>query len=172
MKTQRELLTTFKCAAMPALFATALLCATPAATAGGQVPFKAVFNTEAESTVNFPIASVHVVGEGHATHLGRSVTETTDQLVNLLTGAGTATYKFVGADGSALNVSFAFQAIPLPSQPGFSLPGNWTVVGGTGRFAGASGSGTADGTVIFTSETTGLGHFTMNGTISSPGSLK
>ena len=146
----------------------ALLIGASTASFGAQVPFSGVFDTVAESTVNFPFASVHVVGEGQATYLGLTATETTDQLVNLLTGQGTATYTFAGADGSELKVAFVFQAIPLPSEPGLSLPGAWTVVGGTGRFTGASGSGVADGKVIFISETTGLGRFTMDGTISAP----
>jgi hypothetical protein len=144
---------------------------TSATTFGAQVPFKGTFDTVAESTVVFPFASVHVVGEGQATYLGQSVTESTDQLVNLITGAGIATYKFTGADGAELDIAFVFQTVPLPSQPGVSLPGTWTVVGGTGRLAGTTGSGAVDGAVIFISQTTGLGHFTMDGTISIPGRL-
>src|SRR5689334_9661490 len=137
--------------------------------AGEQVPFMAVFETEAVSTVNFPFASVKVVGEGQATHLGRTLTATTNQLVNLITGAGTATYQFVAANNDVLNVSFAFTALPLPGGPGLSLNGTWTVISGTGRFAGATGSGSTTGSVRFTSETTGIGQFSMIGTISSPG---
>jgi hypothetical protein len=152
-----------------AWLALALGTLTSATTFGAQVPFKGTFDTVAESTVNVPFANVHVVGEGQASYLGQSATETTDQLVNLITGAGTATYKFTGADGAELHIAFVFQTVPLPSQPGVSLPGTWTVVGGTGRFAGVTGSGIVDGTVIFISQTTGLGHFTMNGTLSIPG---
>jgi hypothetical protein len=171
MKAPQKLLNVFKRATVFALTATTFLIAVPAANAGGQVPFKAVFNTEAESTVNFPMASVHVLGEGQATHLGHTLTETTDQLVNLVTGEGTATYRFVAANGDQFRARFVFTTAPLPTQPGLSLSGTWTIIGGTGRFAGASGTGTAEGSVIFISQTLGFGHFTMTGTISSPGSL-
>ena len=107
---------------MLALTAATFLMAAPTANAGSQVPFKAVFNTEAESTVNFPIASVYVVGEGQATHLGQTLTETTDQSVNLLTGEGTATYHFVAANGDRIRARFVFTTTPLPTQPGLPCP--------------------------------------------------
>ena len=46
--------------------------------------------------------------------------------------------------------------------------GTYTVVGGTGRFAGASGSGSLEGNATFTSPAGGVGEFTLSGTISSP----
>ncbi len=137
-----------------------------------QVPFKAVFDTEFDSTVAFPIASVHVVGEGPVTHLGLTQIETTDQVVNLVTGSATATYHFVAANGDDITVLFTEVFLPATIPPNLTFLGSWTITGGTGRFAGASGSGTTEGTVIFTGPDVGVGHFTMTGTISSPGSLK
>jgi hypothetical protein len=137
--------------------------------AGDQVPFRADFNTVFESTVNFPIVSVHVTGDGEATHLGRTAIETTDQVVNLLTGAATATYHFTAANGDEVVVELDFLALPTPT--GFTLTGTWAISGGTGRFTNASGSGTIEGRADFTGPTGGVGQFTMIGTISSPGSL-
>lgn len=154
------------CNALALTLALGALSSAPAFAA--DAPFKATFKTISESIVEFPFANVHVVGDGKATYLGRTFTETTDQLVNLLTGEGTATYKFVGADDSELDVAFVFLAIPLPSEPGITLPGTWNVVGGSGRFANVSGSGTADGKVLFDSPTTGVGRFTMTGTLTFP----
>jgi hypothetical protein len=152
------------------LAAVALVFAPQPASAKRQVPFRASFDTVFESTVNFPIVSVHVTGDGKATHLGRTTIETTDQVVNLLTGTATATYHFTAANGDEVVVEFDFLALPTPT--GFTLAGNWEITGGTGRFTNASGSGTLEGRADFTSATGGVGHFTMTGTISRRGKVK
>ena len=152
------------------LAAVALVFAPHPASAKKQVPFRAAFDTVFESTVNFPIVSVHVTGDGKATHLGRTAIETTDQEVNLLTGASTATYHFTAANGDELVAEFNFLALPTPT--GFTLIGDWEITGGTGRFTNASGSGTLEGRADFTSATGGVGHFTMTGTISRRGKVK
>ena len=154
-----------------ALLAAVIVAFAPqSAWAKDPVPFRAVFDTAFESTVNFPFANVHVIGEGRATHLGLTAIETTDQVVNLLTGEATATYHFTSAKGDEVVVEMDFLALVTPT--GFSFSGSWEITDGTGRFAKASGSGTLDGRADFTGPTDGLGHFTMTGTIASPGSLK
>jgi hypothetical protein len=152
------------------LAAVTLVFAPQPATAKDQVPFRADFNTVFESTLNFPFISVHVTGDGEATHLGRTAIETTDQVGNVLTGATTATYHLTAANGDEVVVEFYFLA--LPTQTGFTFAGTWEITGGTGRFTNASGSGTIEGRADFTSATGGVGQFTMIGTISSPGSLQ
>jgi len=152
------------------LAAVTLVFAPQPATAKDQVPFHAAFNTVFESTLNFPIISVHVTGDGEATHLGRTATETTNQMGNVLTGATTATYHFTAANGDEVVAEFDFVALPTPT--GFTFTGTWEITGGTGRFTNASGSGTLEGRADFTGPTNGVGSFTMIGTISSPGSLK
>ena len=57
------------------------------ARAGDQVPFRAAFITEFESVVAFPIAHISVIGQGKALHMGATTAVTTDQAVNLITGA-------------------------------------------------------------------------------------
>ena len=89
----------------------------------------------------------------------------------LVTGAGRAAYRFVAANGDEVFVDFVFTAIPT-SATVFVVTGVWQVTGGTGRLAGAVGSGTYDGGVEFTDADSAKGHFAMQGTISSPGSLK
>lgn len=152
------------------LAAVTLAFAPQSAWAKGQVPFRATFDTEFDSTVVFPIAYVQLTGEGNATHLGLTAVETTNEEVNLLTGAGTATMHFTAANGDEVVMEFVM--VFLPTATGFTFTGNWEVTGGTGRFANATGSGTLDGWATFTGPTDGVGHFTMTGTISSPGSLK
>lgn len=141
------------------------------AQAKDQVPFRAEWTSAIETIVDFPIATVIGSGEGKATHLGRMAAHSVTETVNLITGAGIATYRFVAANGDEVLVNFVFSAIPT-SATVFAVNGVWQIKGGTGRFAGASGSGTYDGGVEFTDANIAKGHFAMQGTISSPGSLK
>jgi len=57
--------------------------------------------------------------------------------------------------------------VGCPIRPGVVHgTGDWTVTGGTGRFAGATGQGTFDGGANFN---TGTFSFQLTGTISAPG---
>lgn len=152
-------------------FVAALLLATAPqpARATDQVPFRGVFDTVVELTLNFPMLNADITGLGIATHMGLTTCETTDQALNVLNNEGTATYYFTAANGDQIVVEFEFTAPPTPT--GVTLSGTWEITGGTGRFANASGSGTMDGWATVTSPTTGVGQFTMSGKISSPGNL-
>ncbi len=147
-----------------------MLAATPQpASAKDQVPFRGSFDTVVELTLNFPMLNAHITGQGIATHLGLTTFETTDQAVNVLNNEGTATYYFTAANGDQIVVEFHFTAPPTPT--GVALSDTWEITGGTGRFANASGSGTTEGWATVTGPTTAVGHFSMSGRISSPGSL-
>ncbi len=137
---------------------------------GRQVPFKAGFSTEFESVLIFPFLHISVTGEGNASHLGATTAVTTDQLVNVIDGSATATYTLTGASGDTVVLALIFQATDIPG--GVAFAGTYTVTGGTGRLAGATGSGSLTGSAIFLSPTSGIGSFSVAGTISSPGSLK
>jgi hypothetical protein len=152
------------------LVAVTLAVAPQQAHAGEQVPFRAAFTTEFESVVEFPISYITVVGHGTATHLGKTTAVTTNQAINLITGAGTATYTLTGANGDTVVLEMAFEVTSLPD--GVEFEGIYTVTGGTGRFAGATGGGTMRGSATFTGASHGVGSFTVVGTISSPGSVK
>ena len=148
-----------------------LLAFVPQSThAGDQVPFKASFNTQFQSVLEFPFLHLTVTGQGNASHLGATTAVTTDQLVNVLDGSATATYTLTGANGDTVILALVFQATNIPG--GVTFAGTYAVAGGTGRFAGATGSGSLEGSAIFLDESSGVGGFTVAGTISSPGSLK
>jgi hypothetical protein len=158
------------CLALSLMAMAALALTTQPAQADKQVPFRAAFTTEFESVVVPPIAHINVIGEGQATHLGKATAVTTDQEVNLITGQTSATYTFSAANGDTVILEMEFES--TFSSGGVTFTGTYTVTEGTGRFAGATGSGTLIGSAAFTGPYNGVGSFTVAGTISSPGSLK
>jgi hypothetical protein len=107
------------------------------ATAGKQVPFKGR-SSGVVTAVGFDsvkgIAYTRVAGEGEATHLGH-FTVTGDVAVDVATGIPTGTWTLTAANGDMLFLKMTGSGID-PTH-GF---GEFTVVGGTGRFEGATGS--------------------------------
>jgi hypothetical protein len=118
----------------------AVLTATLTASAGSrpQVPFKGFIHANETSTGTPAIAFVHGIGSGAATGVGRYTVEY-DVIVDLATGHGDAAAQFTAANGDRLLAEGEGQATPT-STPGILLIVEvYTVTGGTGRFAGASG---------------------------------
>lgn len=147
---------------------TLLAFAPQSARAGSQVPFNAGFS--GEFTTEFvPPSSLRILvtASGNATHLGATSAVTTDELVNLEDNSGTATFTLTGANGDTVVVATTFQITEVPG--GFTTAGDYIVTGGTGRFYGATGSGLVAASGMLTGPTTGVGSFTLAGTISSPG---
>jgi hypothetical protein len=107
------------------------------ATAGKQVPFKGG-SSGVVTAVGFDavkgIAYTHVEGSGEVTHLGH-FTVTGDVAVEVATGIPTGTWTLTAANGDMLFLKMTGSGID-PTH-GF---GEFTVVGGTGRFEGATGS--------------------------------
>ena len=119
---------------MAAMFLAAVL-AGPAA-AGNQVPFKGQSSGVATTESFDPVAGiVHIrgEGEGEATHLGR-FTETSNVAIYLATGTVLGNLTLTAANGDMLFLEMTGHGID--AAHGF---GAFTVVGGTGRFQGASG---------------------------------
>jgi hypothetical protein len=114
--------------------------------------------------VNFPIMSVTASGSGNATHLGR-FTVSYEVEVNLLTIAGIGSAQFVAASGDRLLAVGGGQAAETGTPGVFNIVENYTITGGTGRFAGATGSITLDRVV---DTNTGITSGTMNGNIVVP----
>jgi hypothetical protein len=140
--------------------------------AGKQVPFRISYQNDiAADFSNLPVVPVTSTGNVLGTHLGKGTARTISETVNLATGEGVAVHEFTAANGDVLRVSLQFLAVPT-SATTFSIVGGFEIVGGTGRFEGATGEGLYTGVVTFNSETTALGDFKLSGTISSVGSLK
>jgi len=112
------------------------------ATAAEQVPFKGTLDATVTITpINPPVVSVVIEGSGNGTHLGLYSIEFA-AVVNQATRTqvGLATIVITAANGDTITAEGSGgQATPV--APGvLSTVDPATITGGTGRFAGATGS--------------------------------
>lgn len=140
------------------------LFAPSAAHADEQLPFHASYT----SVITFTSpTTATLAGQGNATHLGNTVT------AGNLAQTGPATSCSMGfsaeiqdtlhaANGDEVDVTIDLQA--CPTAPGiYQGAGTYMITGGTGHFAGATGSGAFSGLGDFN---TGTVHCMLDGTIS------
>lgn len=130
---------TIMCLQMAALFLTAAL-AGPAKSA---VPFKGSLQQVEIDEGQFPILSVVASATGNATHLGR-YTMSSEFEINLLTLEGSGFADIISADGDTLSAGFVGNATPTSTSGFLQIVETYTITGGTGRFAGATGSFTVE----------------------------
>jgi hypothetical protein len=101
------------------------------ARAGEQVPFQGKESgVLTQAGFSFPFVTFSVVGEGEASHVGR-FTLNGQTAINVITGDATGVFTLTAANGDMLFLTLVVVAHP---------PGDFTIVGGTGRFQGATGS--------------------------------
>ena len=104
------------------------------------LPFKGSFTRQSHAAFEPPITLVITGTEaGRATHLGR-FTATSEDRVDTTIPAGTGTFNFTTANGDELwttTVGVSNES-PAPSISNVTLAA--TIVGGTGRFADATGT--------------------------------
>ena len=113
--------------------------------------------------VNGPTMSVTVTGSGEATHLGRYPVSYEVE-VDLPTGTGLSA-QYVAANGDSLFAEGTGQATPTDDPNVFVVVEIYTITGGTGRFAGATGSFTETRQVNLA---TGVTSGTIDGNITLP----
>ncbi len=101
------------------------------------LPFHGTVQQVETQIVNFPFMSVEGSGTGNASLLGR-FTETFEHEVNLLTTEGIGSATFTGANGDSISTEIAGSAGPDGTL--WRVMEQHTVIGGTGRFEGATGS--------------------------------
>jgi hypothetical protein len=141
--------------------ATAVSLASIAVSAGAaETPFKGTVNGDEIVVVTPPTASVARDGTGTATYLGR-FTERITLEVDLATGHATGLATFTAANGATLTASVDGQATQT-SPTTLSIEETYTITGGTGRFADATGTFMLEGTV---DQGTGLSSGTLSGAI-------
>jgi hypothetical protein len=114
--------------------------------------------------LNFPRLSVDAAGSGHATHLGH-FTINYQAIVVVTTGSGSVSAHLVAANGDSLFAEGTGQATPTATPNVSQIVERYTITGGTGRFAGASGSFTVERQLNLT---TGATSGTITGDIVVP----
>lgn len=135
------------------------------ALAADQVPFRGTLTgTVTVTPIDPPIASVLIEATGTGSQLGRFTVEV-PHTVNQALRVGSGSYIFTAANGDTLTADFSGTGTLV--APGvLSTTETATITGGTGRFAGATGTFTAHRTFYIAAGQT-VGSF--NGWISTPG---
>jgi hypothetical protein len=140
---------------------TVSLAIVAASAVAAETPFKGTVNAVETGETVFPIRSINREGGGTATHLGKYTEHITMQ-INVVTRHGIGAATFTAANGDTLTATVDGQAT-LTSTPGvLSIVEVYTITGGTGRFADATGSFTLESTV---NQTTGVITGTFSGAI-------
>ena len=123
-----------------------LALAGPAAAEGQrkQVPFRGRLEGLATATpIAPPFVAVNLEGSGNATQLGR-FDVSISLVANATDGTAVGTYEFTAANGDTLTADFTERFTPTDVPGVFSDVITATITGGTGRFAGATGSFVGD----------------------------
>ena len=157
----------FNCAAGLALAVVAVLGLAGPVAAGEQVPFKGVLDGDVTRT---PVDDTHVrvdiEADGVATLLGHFALEV-PHLVDTTTRTAAGYYVFTAANGDTLTAEFTGRAGPSGIPGVVRIVEEAVITGGTGRFAGATGSFTA---VRLYDPVAGTTTGEFEGSISTPGS--
>lgn len=102
-------------------------------------------------------------GEGQATHLGRNTWYSLSSID--AEGNQTGSTAAVAANGDEFHYSYEGGSTPPDATGALTFWGEWVCTGGTGRFEGATGGGTYEGTAnVFV----GVGQINLVGEISRP----
>jgi hypothetical protein len=154
-----------------ALSVVAVLGRADTVAADEQVPFKGSFAGDVTVTpppppLGPPYVSAYVEAAGNATHLGQFTLDI-PHLVNRGNMTASGKYEFTAANGDQVCAKFDGYSTLTDVPNVIAIVETATITGGTGRFAGATGSFTAYRLFDRVAGTT-IGYF--EGTISSPGS--
>jgi hypothetical protein len=104
----------------------------------------------------------HQVGICQLAHLGRA-TVVTDEAFLPETGNYGVTSTFTAANGDELYTTGIVSTSPIAPDGTLTVTGTYTATGGTGRFAGASGTAVFDETAYLTDRGTAAGSYTLEG---------
>jgi len=112
------------------------------------VPFKGTLQgSDTDGVLNFPVIPVTTTGAGTGTHLGEfSFTQQSD--INVVNGTAAGSTHWIAANGDSIDTTFTALGGPTDAPPVcgglgevfFRVTEIHTIVGGTGRFAGAQGN--------------------------------
>ena len=151
-----------------ALTALAVVLFVRPATAGEQIPFNGTLSGDVTHTpVDAQTDAVLVEATGTATQIGQFAMVSAHH-INTVARTAAGTFVFTAASGDKVYADFTGRG--QPAAPGFvAVVETATITGGTGRFAGASGSFIVQRLYDRAAGTT-TGSF--QGTINSPGAAK
>ena len=139
---------------------TALLASAAVSATAAETPFKGTVNAVETGTIVGPTRLLVRDGGGTATHLGKYTEHITMQ-INLPTRHSMGAATFTAANGDTLTATVEGQA--TPGSPGMlSIVEVYTITGGTGRFAGATGTFTLESTA---NQATGVSSGAFSGVI-------
>jgi hypothetical protein len=125
------------------------------------VPFRGSIEAVEVSVAQFPTLFVDGSGSGTATQIG-SFTVVYEVEVNLLNRASIGSAHFIAANGDSIFTEFTGQGSPIPDSDFSFIVEMNTITGGTGRFAGATGTFTVERLL---NRVTGITSGSFSGTI-------
>jgi len=165
MKTKQSILHYFAVS----LVAAAMILVTTPASARDQVPFRGVVSGSTISITPLDQCNqrIEAVNGGNATHLGR-FTGTAEFVLDVCNLTTVGSYVFTAANGDSISGPFVGSLTPTDVPGVFDNTESAFITGGTGRFAGATGTFNLGGQVNLN---TGAFSFPFEGTISSVGSI-
>jgi hypothetical protein len=108
-----------------------------------QLPLKGSLQAVETSVAVFPTLYVDANGSGNATQLGL-YTISFQAEVNIPTSASSVDATLIAANGDSLFAEGHGQATPTSNPTVVSIVESYTIIGGTGRFAGATGTFTVE----------------------------
>jgi hypothetical protein len=139
---------------------TVSLAIVAASAVAAETPFKGTVNAVETGQVVFPTRFLDREGTGNATYLGK-YTEHVVMQINIPTLSSMGAATFTAANGDTLSASVVGQATRT-APTALSIVEDYTITGGTGRFADATGSFTLESTL---EQTTGVSIGTFSGAI-------
>jgi hypothetical protein len=120
--------------------------------------------TVAPAGFDFPHLTITIDGVCHLRHLGRATMHAT-QVIDVTTGLFSNETIYIAANGDELHTTFAGVTTSPPGSLDITFDGTETFVGGTGRFASATGTTTAQGSATLAADQSGVGKYRMEGWI-------
>lgn len=125
-------------------------------------PWVGECDVDAEFITEF---TLRIVGSCQLAHIGRATLLAYQVITPGPSGiAYTNTAVYTSPDGDELHTTNV--GLAIPNSTGLSLTGTETAVGGTGRFANATGTAQLTGAVRFTSSSTTQGSYRLDGRLS------
>jgi hypothetical protein len=122
-------------------------------------PWQGTF--EQQVVASYPIWCYDLEGDGNASHMG-NVTASWSHCFNFDVGQYEGTGTIVAANGDEVNFNYYMAVVAVDAPSTYYFEGEYEITGGTGRFEGASGEGSA---AAVNDASVGAGTSSLDGTI-------